>query len=44
MLTCYDGLTVSLPVGSDPDKLLTEERSYVRVAVHEDPDGLLQGH
>ena len=44
MLTCYDGLTVPLPVGSDPDKLLTEERGYIRVAVHEDPDGLLQGH
>lgn len=41
-LTGHHRLAVALPVGSDPHKLLAQVRSHVRVAVHEDPDWLLQ--
>ena len=42
MLTCYNGFAVSLSVWSDPDELLSEERRDVCVAVHEDPNWLLE--
>lgn len=43
-LTCYNGLPVPFPVGSDPDKFLPQERCNICVAVHENSDGIFQGN
>lgn len=43
-LTCYNGLPVPLPVGSDPDKFLPQERCDICVAVHKNSDGIFQGN
>lgn len=43
-LTCYNGLPVPLPVGSDPDKFLPQERRDICVAVHKNSDGIFQGN
>ena len=43
-LTRDDGLPVALPGRTNSDKLLAQVRRHVCVAVHKDPDGLLQRH
>lgn len=42
-LTCHDGFPVPFPIGPDPDEFLPQEGGHIRVAVHEYPDGVLQG-
>lgn len=42
--TCNYGLSVSLSIGSDSDKLLTQKWSYVGVTVYKDLDWFLQRH